>query len=100
MRLFKRKPVVKNSSTPLPPRLANLLQEAWWLVMVAAAVYFVLILASYSPADPSWSHSIGGHPAIGNWGGTLGAYLSDMLLYLFGQKGLFRQGRQGGSGFF
>ncbi|MCG9082589.1 DNA translocase FtsK [Laribacter hongkongensis] len=84
MRLFKRKPVVKNSSTPLPPRLANLLQEAWWLVMVAAAVYFVLILASYSPADPSWSHSIGGHPAIGNWGGTLGAYLSDMLLYLFG----------------
>src|SRR5690606_22270104 len=33
--------------------------------------------------DPGWSHSVPGG-AIHNQGGTLGAYLSDILLYLFG----------------
>jgi len=83
MRLFKRKAVVKNSQTPLPPKLAGLLREAWWLLMAVAAVYLVLVLASYSPQDPSWSHS-SSDPTVRNYGGTFGAWLSDMLLYIFG----------------
>ncbi|WP_374556776.1 DNA translocase FtsK [Aquitalea pelogenes] len=83
MRLFKRKAVVKNSQTPLPPKLASLLREAWWLLMAVAAVYLVLVLASYSPQDPSWSHS-SSDPTVRNYGGAFGAWLSDMLLYIFG----------------
>ncbi len=83
MRLFKRKAVVKNSQTPLPPKLANLLREAWWLLMAVVAVYLVLILASYSPQDPSWSHS-SSDPTVRNYGGAFGAWLADMLLYIFG----------------
>ncbi|HJV07826.1 MAG TPA: DNA translocase FtsK 4TM domain-containing protein [Chromobacteriaceae bacterium] len=83
MRLFKRKAVVKNSHTPLPPKLANLLREAWWLLMAVAAVYLVLVLASYSPLDPSWSHSSADR-TVRNYGGAFGAWLSDLLLYVFG----------------
>ncbi|WP_024302759.1 DNA translocase FtsK [Pseudogulbenkiania sp. MAI-1] len=83
MRLFKRKAVVKNNPTPLPPRLVSLLREAWWLLMAVAAVYLVLILASYSPLDPSWSHS-SPDPSVRNYGGAFGAWVSDLMLYLFG----------------
>ncbi|UTH73600.1 DNA translocase FtsK [Chromobacterium sp. IIBBL 290-4] len=83
MRFFKRKAVVKNSQTPLPPQLVSLFREAWWLLMAVAAVYLVLVLASYSPSDPSWSHS-SSDPTIRNYGGAFGAWLSDMLLYILG----------------
>jgi S-DNA-T family DNA segregation ATPase FtsK/SpoIIIE len=83
MRLFKRKAVVRNSQTQLPPRLTALLREAWWLLMAVAAVYLVLILASHSAQDPSWSHS-SSDPTVRNYGGSLGAWLSDMLLFIFG----------------
>jgi len=83
MRLFKRKAVVRNSQSQLPPRLTALLREAWWLLMAVAAVYLVLILASHSALDPSWSHS-SSDPTVRNYGGTFGAWLSDMLLFVFG----------------
>ncbi|MDF0604046.1 DNA translocase FtsK 4TM domain-containing protein [Neisseriaceae bacterium TC5R-5] len=83
MRLFKRKAVVKNHHTPLPPQLTALLREAWWLLMAVLAVYLVLVLASYSPLDSAWSHS-SSDPTVRNYGGALGARLSDLLLYLFG----------------
>jgi len=83
MRLFRRKAVVRNHQTPLPPKLTALLREAWWLLMAVAAVYLVLILASHSTLDPSWSHS-SADPTVRNYGGTLGAWLSDMLLFILG----------------
>jgi len=83
MRLFKRKAVVRNHQTTLPPRLAGLLREAWWLLMAVVAVYLVLILASYSTQDPSWSHS-SPDPTVRNYGGAFGAWMSDLLLYAFG----------------
>ena len=82
MRLFKRKAAVRNTQ-PLPPKLTALLREAWWLLMAVTAVYLVITLASFSPADPSWSHS-SADTQIRNYGGTFGAWLSDILLYLFG----------------
>jgi S-DNA-T family DNA segregation ATPase FtsK/SpoIIIE len=83
MRLFKRKAVVRNRSTSLPPRLTSLLREAWWLLMAVVAAYLVLILASHSAQDPSWSHS-SSDPTVRNYGGTIGAWLSDMMIFLFG----------------
>ncbi|MCC6535798.1 MAG: DNA translocase FtsK 4TM domain-containing protein [Burkholderiales bacterium] len=68
---------------PLPPKLAALLRESWWLAFVALGLYLVLILVSYTPADPAWSHSVEPEK-IGNAGGRFGAWVADVLLYVFG----------------
>ncbi len=83
MNLFKKPQAVPNQRSPLPPHVASLLRESWWLVLVVAAIYLVLILLSYHPADPGWSHSAT-RPQMQNRGGELGAWISDLLLYLFG----------------
>jgi S-DNA-T family DNA segregation ATPase FtsK/SpoIIIE len=68
---------------PWPPRLAALAREAWWLVLVLAALYLALVLVTYDKSDPGWSHSTGGG-ASHNAGGRFGAWLADVLLSLFG----------------
>ncbi|MGE5638596.1 MAG: DNA translocase FtsK [Clostridia bacterium] len=73
----------KSSGAPLPAKLAGLLREAKWLILVALAAYLLLIFATYHRADPAWSHSASGAVAQ-NAGGAVGAWLSDVLLYLFG----------------
>ena len=67
----------------LSNKLLLLLRETRWILLVACAVYFTVALYGYNPADPAWSHSVtGAH--ITNPGGVVGAYLSDLLFYLFG----------------
>src|SRR5690349_1074296 len=73
----------KTSGAPLPAKLAGLLREAKWLVLVALAAYLLLILATYRRADPAWSHSAT-DAVTTNSGGVVGAWLSDVMLYLFG----------------
>ena len=68
---------------PLAPRVAALLREAWWFGAVGLALYLGMILVSYHPADPGWSRT-GTGAVIANAGGAFGAWLSDLLLYLFG----------------
>jgi len=67
----------------LSPRLAALVRESWWLLFVAAFVYLALVLATYSRGDPGWSFSGSGEP-LHNRGGVVGAWLADLLLYVFG----------------
>jgi S-DNA-T family DNA segregation ATPase FtsK/SpoIIIE len=64
-------------------KLLSLLRESRWLLVVAGALYFTVALYGYNPADSAWSHSAAG-PKIYNPTGVLGAYLSDLLFYLFG----------------
>ena len=59
------------------------MRESWWLVVVAAFIWLALILATYTKTDQGWSYSGTGAP-IGNKGGVAGAWLADLLLYLFG----------------
>ncbi|RXZ38314.1 DNA translocase FtsK [Oxalobacteraceae bacterium CAVE-383] len=73
----------KPESPPLPSRLVRLLSEARWLALGALTVYLVLILLSYSHADPGWSRSVA-VARLHNWGGKVGAYTADLLLYIFG----------------
>ena len=68
---------------PLPAKLAGLLREAKWLALVAAAGYLLLILATFNKGDPGWSHSAT-NAVTQNAGGRVGAWLADLLLYLFG----------------
>jgi S-DNA-T family DNA segregation ATPase FtsK/SpoIIIE len=67
----------------LTGRLFALLRESRWILLVACALYFTVALYGYDPADPAWSHSVSGMHTR-NPGGVLGAYLSDLLFYLFG----------------
>ena len=60
------------------------MREAWWLALVAIGIFLALILFTYHRDDPSWSHSASDNALIHNAGGALGAWLSDILLYLFG----------------
>ncbi|WP_312510546.1 DNA translocase FtsK [Massilia sp.] len=68
---------------PLPGRLSRLISEARWIAGAVAFLYFVLILVSYSKGDPGWSHA-NAVPKIANLGGKAGAWLSDLLLFIFG----------------
>jgi S-DNA-T family DNA segregation ATPase FtsK/SpoIIIE len=67
----------------LSPRFERLLRESRWLVVVAVLAFLALILATYTRTDPGWSFSGTGAP-IGNRGGIVGAFIADLLLYLFG----------------
>ena len=73
----------KSTGAPLPAKLASLLREAKWLILVAVAAYLLLILATYHKSDPGWSHSAA-VAVTQNAGGWLGARLADILLYMFG----------------
>ena len=68
---------------PLQTRLSSLLREARWILFAALAAWLTLVLATWNAADPGWSHSVPAG-AVHNRGGMLGAYLADILLYLFG----------------
>jgi S-DNA-T family DNA segregation ATPase FtsK/SpoIIIE len=78
----QRRPAAASEPT-LSPRLAALVRESWWLLVVAIFAYLALILATYQRSDPGWSFS-GTGAAIHNKGGAVGAWLADLLLYLFG----------------
>ncbi len=68
---------------PLPPKIAALLRESWLLLLIGAALYLVLILFTYSRSDPGWSHQASGS-LVANAGGKAGAWMADILLYVFG----------------
>ncbi len=66
-----------------PSRSLVLLLEAKWLLYAALSICLILILVSYSQADPGWSRSVSvSH--IHNIGGQWGAKIADVLLYVFG----------------
>ncbi len=75
---------VEVPKTPQQQKHAHLLREAWWLGLVLLGLYLAVILFTYNQQDPSWSHMASEHAAISNAGGSVGAWVSDMLLYLFG----------------
>jgi S-DNA-T family DNA segregation ATPase FtsK/SpoIIIE len=79
----RRCAVPKSPKKPMTPRVARQLREAWWLAAVGLAVYMGMILLSYHAGDPGWSRT-GMDQVIENAGGRFGAWLSDLLLYLFG----------------
>ncbi|AMO35864.1 DNA translocase FtsK 2 [Thauera humireducens] len=70
-------------SQPLPEKISLLLQEARWLILGVMSLYVGLILLGYSKADPGWSHASDVGRVV-NPGGRFGAWLADLLLYLFG----------------
>jgi len=82
---FNKKTVnASNVSKQLDAESAGIAKEAWWLLFSVVGLYLALILATYYHDDPSWTHSASQHAIVHNAGGAVGAWLSDMMLYLFG----------------
>ncbi|MDO8178289.1 MAG: DNA translocase FtsK 4TM domain-containing protein [Undibacterium sp.] len=70
-------------AAPLPNRLVILLTEARWILFAAFCVYLILILLTYNKIDPGWSQA-SVVPKIANVGGRVGAWIADLLLFIFG----------------
>ncbi len=83
--LFKKiPPTATPRRAPLPEKFSGLIREAWWLLLVVIGSYLATILFTFHRDDPGWSHSAGDDAPIHNAGGAFGAWLADILLYLFG----------------
>ena len=63
--------------------LSRFAQEFGLFIAGAALVVGFLALFSYNLQDPSWSSS-GGHAVVRNWVGRFGAWLADIVYFLFG----------------
>jgi S-DNA-T family DNA segregation ATPase FtsK/SpoIIIE len=64
-------------------QISQRLREVGMLLSFAIAGYVLVALISYDAQDASWSHS-GSSSQILNFGGIAGAWIADLLFYLFG----------------
>ncbi len=73
----------RNDPSPMPDKIGSLLQESRWLGVGALALFLVMALWGFQRTDPGWSHAVGnGSPQ--NPAGRAGAWVADLLLYVFG----------------
>lgn len=72
-----------HTSSPSFSRAKSLLSEAALVLNGALLLALTLFLVTYHPSDPSWSHAVQA-TQIHNAGGQLGAWFSDLLLFIFG----------------
>ena len=82
-RVVRSERKVSNPPSPLPEKIALVLQESRWLALIVLAAFLGLALSGYNRADPGWSHAMQG-TSLHNPAGRGGAWLADLLLYLFG----------------
>jgi S-DNA-T family DNA segregation ATPase FtsK/SpoIIIE len=73
---FFRRPTISKGN-----RLAR---EIFALFLVFCGAVLLLSLISYSQADPSFNHAVSGRSGFDNWAGLAGAYLSGLLVDIFG----------------
>ena len=73
----------RTDTPPLPGKIAALLRESKWFALLALALYLLLVLFTFDKSDPGWFHSTATATAR-NAGGRAGAWLSELLLYVFG----------------
>ena len=78
----------KKARPPLAPQVVRVLREAALYFLAAIALYLMIALWTYHPADPAWSHS-GASSDVQNAGGRFGAWTADVLFSLLGYLAYF-----------
>jgi len=73
----------RNTTSPLPEKIGDLLQESRWLGIGAVALFLFMALWGFSKNDPGWSHAVIGQ-GMHNPAGRAGAWIADLMLYVFG----------------
>ena len=61
----------------------TLFWEIGGILLLGIGIYVLISLLSYTPSDPS-INAVNTSDKIHNWGGRIGAYLSDLLITAFG----------------
>jgi S-DNA-T family DNA segregation ATPase FtsK/SpoIIIE len=64
-------------------RFGWILKDGVVLSSIGLAFFLFIVLFSYTPGDPGFD-SVGAEHAVHNYGGRTGAWLSSMILYIFG----------------
>jgi S-DNA-T family DNA segregation ATPase FtsK/SpoIIIE len=64
-------------------QLTAVVKEARVLLLISLAAFLLLSLLSYSVSDPGWRQAQSGL-TVSNYGGRIGAFVSDLLFSLFG----------------
>jgi S-DNA-T family DNA segregation ATPase FtsK/SpoIIIE len=75
--------VDRGSASPLPEKIGTLLQESRWLAVGAVALFLTMALWGFNKEDAGWSHAIVSH-SMHNPAGRAGAWIADLMLYIFG----------------
>lgn len=73
---------------PFVGKLPSVKQTAFSLFGAVLLLYLFVVLLSYNPADPAWSH-VGNHSEVTNLGGLVGAWIADILRAFFGLASWF-----------
>lgn len=73
-----------SSKKQVPFFIVKRLSEGGFILALTLALFLMISLISFQSQDPGWTHAARLHGAIGNAGGTVGAYLADALYYVFG----------------
>ncbi len=76
----------QKESKPLSGHVITNLGEVFVFASLMVAIYLFTALITYHPDDPGWSHSVTATD-IHNNAGTIGAWIADIMLYLFGYFG-------------
>jgi S-DNA-T family DNA segregation ATPase FtsK/SpoIIIE len=83
---FNKKPALSGGMSSSPSeskdKFTKLIIEIKWFLSLAACIALLLVLVSYDQNDPSWSNNSGGE--VKNIGGRAGAFISDLMLFVFG----------------
>ncbi|TDK23384.1 DNA translocase FtsK [Luteimonas aestuarii] len=81
----KRRRAVADETVAAPnPRRQRLFRDIALILIAPFLLYLLVCLATYSPDDPGWSSAGSVAAPLQNAGGTVGAWLADVLLYLTG----------------
>jgi len=71
---------------PLSSQILKNIREVSVICLAAVSIFLFIALSSFYPGDPAWSHSAS-VDVIQNNTGIVGAWVADILLYLFGYLG-------------
>jgi S-DNA-T family DNA segregation ATPase FtsK/SpoIIIE len=65
-------------------KVSRRVSEFVGVALFAAALIWIISLASYEPGDPVWFFSTGAHGAPANFAGRVGAFVAELSFQLFG----------------
>ena len=65
-------------------KVSRRVSEFVGVALFAAALLWIIALASYEPSDPAWFFSSGAHADAANFAGRVGAFLAELSFQLFG----------------
>lgn len=73
----------ESAGEPSPQKFGWILKDGVVLSCIGLAFFLFIVLFSYTPEDPGFE-SVGAVHDVQNYGGKTGAWLSSMILYIFG----------------